>query len=427
MKNQLTFLYIIFIFPFLSFSQISKYNVTKESYDIILSGSTGSNFELGSGVNMNIPSSPVATNVRAFNFAKDENSLIHNLDNENSNTIENSNFRIIDIKSSSELAENLSTYFKGSYKFASAQASYYKSKEIFESSESVLIIIENIKTGATISESSILWNQAPSSEDISIRTDEERLNQFLADYGSHYINSINKGYRIAIQGTINSKNSTEVETFKAAFKASFGQASGEGGASKYKKEILKDEKVEIRCEMTSGGVTPQHSTVLYGYEQIYDFLKKLKSDKIKILRGPISCSVKSYWHTLIPFQKTRLLLQNFSGYQSTAPYGVPAGTVISWYPSEKLTDEKKINNFIPDGWAVCNGGNGTPDLRERFIMGTDNLNNVNVIGGTKSHTHTFTQTAADLAPDASNDNNGSYANESEHLPPYLQLIYIMKL
>ncbi len=26
---------------------------------------------------------------------------------------------------------------------------------------------------------------------------------------------------------------------------------------------------------------------------------------------------------------------------------------------------------IPEGWALCNGDNGTPDLRDRFVMGTD--------------------------------------------------------
>ena len=52
----------------------------------------------------------------------------------------------------------------------------------------------------------------------------------------------------------------------------------------------------------------------------------------------------------------------------------------------------------PTGWAICNGQNGTPDLRDRFVIGAGNSYSVNATGGeaTKtlgtanlpSHTHT---------------------------------------
>ena len=40
--------------------------------------------------------------------------------------------------------------------------------------------------------------------------------------------------------------------------------------------------------------------------------------------------------------------------------GLPKGAVIMWHGEV---------NDIPDGWAICNGENGTPDLRNRFIVG----------------------------------------------------------
>jgi len=53
----------------------------------------------------------------------------------------------------------------------------------------------------------------------------------------------------------------------------------------------------------------------------------------------------------------------------------------------------------PSGWAICNGQNGTPDLRNRFIVGAGNSYNVGVTGGfdsvslsesqIPSHTHSF--------------------------------------
>ena len=36
---------------------------------------------------------------------------------------------------------------------------------------------------------------------------------------------------------------------------------------------------------------------------------------------------------------------------------------------------------IPQNWAICNGENGTPDLRNRFIMGIDNMNEFGEKGG----------------------------------------------
>lgn len=40
--------------------------------------------------------------------------------------------------------------------------------------------------------------------------------------------------------------------------------------------------------------------------------------------------------------------------------GVPIGCILMWSGSE---------GNIPDGWALCNGANGTPDLTGRFIVG----------------------------------------------------------
>ena len=46
----------------------------------------------------------------------------------------------------------------------------------------------------------------------------------------------------------------------------------------------------------------------------------------------------------------------------------------------------------PSGWAICNGQNGTPDLRDRFIVGAGSAYSVNNTGGSAdailvSHTH----------------------------------------
>ena len=39
---------------------------------------------------------------------------------------------------------------------------------------------------------------------------------------------------------------------------------------------------------------------------------------------------------------------------------VPKGVICGWYGSSAV---------IPDGWALCDGTNGTPNLTDRFIVG----------------------------------------------------------
>lgn len=38
------------------------------------------------------------------------------------------------------------------------------------------------------------------------------------------------------------------------------------------------------------------------------------------------------------------------------------------------------NSTIPTGWAICNGSNGTPDLRDRFVIGAGSSYSLNGSG-----------------------------------------------
>jgi len=63
---------------------------------------------------------------------------------------------------------------------------------------------------------------------------------------------------------------------------------------------------------------------------------------------------------------------------------VPAGAIVMW--SGPLAS-------IPAGWVLCDGAHGTPDLRERFIMGAPAGLNPGITGGsvskyTDGHRHT---------------------------------------
>lgn len=49
---------------------------------------------------------------------------------------------------------------------------------------------------------------------------------------------------------------------------------------------------------------------------------------------------------------------------------------------------------IPDGWALCNGANGTQDMRERFPWGATANGDLLVAGGSKTHSHPAVTTAS---------------------------------
>jgi len=46
---------------------------------------------------------------------------------------------------------------------------------------------------------------------------------------------------------------------------------------------------------------------------------------------------------------------------------------------------------IPDGWALCDGNNSTPDLRDRFVIGVGSSHALNSTGGSASVVLSTTQ------------------------------------
>jgi len=90
-------------------------------------------------------------------------------------------------------------------------------------------------------------------------------------------------------------------------------------------------------------------------------------------------------------------LDNLYGILQTAPAvtnTVPSGLIAIWSGS---------TGSIPSGWLLCNGSNGTPDLRNSFILGAGNTYAVGATGGSTdaivvSHTHAATSTSTVTDP-----------------------------
>lgn len=83
---------------------------------------------------------------------------------------------------------------------------------------------------------------------------------------------------------------------------------------------------------------------------------------------------------------TQLATTEFVAYN-----GIPSGSIVLWSGAVVA---------IPSGWYLCNGSNGTPDLRDRFVVGAGNVYAVGNVGGSTdaivvTHSHTATSNVTD--------------------------------
>ena len=97
---------------------------------------------------------------------------------------------------------------------------------------------------------------------------------------------------------------------------------------------------------------------------------------------------------------------------------------------------------IPDGWVLCDGNNGTPDLRNRFIIGAGDSYAPAETGGALTHTHSINfdshehslksgsplEVAAgtDWSSNTEEEDITGGASWESNLNPYYALAYIMK-
>ena len=76
-------------------------------------------------------------------------------------------------------------------------------------------------------------------------------------------------------------------------------------------------------------------------------------------------------------QAARWIKELRASLEAASLYLVPRGGVILWHGA---------SNAVPKGWAICDGTNGTPDLRDRFVIGAGGKYGLDATGGAASAT-----------------------------------------
>lgn len=110
---------------------------------------------------------------------------------------------------------------------------------------------------------------------------------------------------------------------------------------------------------------------------------------------------------------------------------IPSGMILLW--SGAIVD-------IPPSYFLCDGNNGTPDLRDRFVIGAGDSFAPDDTGGSDTHTHSFTsdghshtmqlgsdlQFGSDLSEETSVETDSGTTDPESHIPKYYALAFIMK-
>jgi hypothetical protein len=100
---------------------------------------------------------------------------------------------------------------------------------------------------------------------------------------------------------------------------------------------------------------------------------------------------------------------------------LPRRVILPWFSNEA----------VPAGWAICDGTPPTPDLRDRFLKGAVDTNSVGAVGGSARHQHgIYKRRDARTGEGFQGEGDACMlgaTDSAEHLPPFVSVIYIMKL
>jgi hypothetical protein len=424
-------------------SSLNRYYLTLRSYAIDPRYLDGPGSGLGSGVDLSNPLRPKVAQFTAFRSSVQVAAAGYELP-KSDNLIDEA-FYFKEAMTEREESNVLSTSFKASYGLSSLQAAYDAAKKERESYHTIYAVLVHGGEAERLHDDDLYWKLEGTPFWESLANPDDVLFEFVEKYGSHYISAIAYGLRIAVQGKLKKDSKESQQTFSSSFKAAFGSFGAEASVRNEHMKKLESMNVEIMLEASSGGHTGG-LLALRSFGEIARFFDDVKNNKIQFSVAPIDVYLSSYRATLAPdWKKIRDALDpRLASFKTPgAPYGVPVGTIIPWHPTADYVEGLESKNLAdvrivpPAGWAICDGTLGTPDLRGRFIRGTGQWTPTPPVGGAEQHAHGGKTQNNTATRDAHGGAGRSYNQPAErhshvieadmHLPPYIGLVYIMKL
>jgi hypothetical protein len=418
----------------------NRYYAVQERYDISAALVGGGGIRFGRGVDMFEPDLPVLVPAAEPVFETPSQLAAEEGGYEISSDSVKDAFAMLRTESVEEEAAVLNTHFRASYGITKLNTALNMASEERRSSLSEYIRLTHIGETRSMSDTPFKLSDhfAPLSEHLD--DEDEAFLQFRRSYGTHYIETVTYGLGIAIRGRLSTSDTSKRMELSANLSTGFGMLRAGVDVDAKTSKALHASNLQITCEVNCGGIEPARPLVLQGFDQIAAFLKNIAEGNVRFRLAPINLTLFSYWNLLDPkrFPGCRAMLDPLKHGGKIEPplglYGVPAGTVIAWHPpamnGHSADKSGKAHIVPPVGWALCDGRNGTPDLRDRFVRGAASLAAIGTRGGTAGHTHK--KSLGDVAKiaglvKASRKAVINIEETQDHLPPFESLVYIIKL
>lgn len=133
--------------------------------------------------------------------------------------------------------------------------------------------------------------------------------------------------------------------------------------------------------------------------------------------------------------------------QAAPPGQLPKGSIIAFMPDfegGEYTNSADLQSWLDQlGWAICDGTRGTPDLRDRYLIGTVNPQDAGMPIGSWNHRHQFdelskreqgrerhfatgTQQIQSYYPSGHRHRISAKTEFVSHLPPSQRILFIIK-
>ena len=438
-------------------------NIRRESTSVeVAAMESSSDISLGRGIDLSDPFSPKLKPI-SFNITHRETGDVIDLV-----TTSMDYHEVKTIKDEAKFSAMAGGVGYGSMS-ASARSSSFRRN--VEENLIIYLVAESKGPGLSVlNRNELEWSSPPIADEILDYDD--RLEQFLSDHGSHYIVDISYGWRVIVRAELSKSSNESMKSFGAALKGVSGAWSGSASAVETHRKYLERNNAKISMRIVSGD---EHSKFVTGTDRVIPYLEELGNGQNKLTHGPLTARAQSYKHTLQKYPNCQQFYKVRSTVTPSAEFGVPSGTIIAWHPrSENIVknpddDSEVIDIKLPEGWLYCDGTQRTPDLRGAFPRGNTSLEEVlpdNIFsGGGNTHAHvvdgstdvsgseevgygTFkrkyrkntdlldrvlstpdkTKSSGSTKPYIMNHGHSLRiaTTESNHLPPFCSVVYIMK-